>query len=82
VGAAAVMALATWFNDASIRQSVCPIDRQQQQQPVGLLLSDGIGSTFRSIAAGTMLKEPVLSSSEGSVMLRANGGGSTQILIV
>ena len=49
---------------------------------MGLLLSDGIGSTFRSIAAGTMLKEPVLSSSEGSVMLRANGGGSTQILIV
>ena len=31
--------------------SVCPVDRQQQQRPAGLLLSPGTRS-YRSIAAG------------------------------
>ena len=57
---------------------VCPIDRQQQRRPVGLLLSAGVYSRYRSIAAGTVLQAPALSSKWGSVILRADGGGSTQ----
>ena len=35
----------------SVRLSVCPVDRQQQRRPAGLLMSSGAGSGYRSIAA-------------------------------
>ena len=35
----------------SVRPSVCPVDRQQQRRPAGLLLRSGAGSRYRSIAA-------------------------------
>jgi len=35
----------------SVRLSVCPVDRQQQRRPTGLLLRSGAGSRHRSIAA-------------------------------
>jgi len=41
---------ASWNGrDSSVRPSVCPVDRQQQRRPAGLLLS--AGSRYRSIAA-------------------------------
>ena len=45
--------------------SVCPIDRQQQRQPAGLLLSIGVCSRYWSLAVGAMLQAPVLSSKCG-----------------
>ena len=35
----------------SVRPYVCPVDRQQQQRPAGLLLRSGAGSRYRSVAA-------------------------------
>jgi len=35
----------------SVRPYVCPVDRQQQRRPAGLLLRSGAGSRYRSVAA-------------------------------
>ena len=35
----------------SVRPSICPVNRQQQRRPAGLLLRSGAGSRHRSIAA-------------------------------
>jgi len=37
----------------SVRLSVCPVDRQQQRRPAGLLLRSDAGSRYRPIAAAT-----------------------------
>ena len=43
---------ASWNGrDSSVRPSVCPVDRQQQRRPAGLLLSSGACSRYRSVAA-------------------------------
>ena len=47
------------------RASVCPIDRQQQRRPTGLLLSAGLCGGCRSIDAGAVLHAPALSSKCG-----------------
>jgi len=38
----------------SFRPSVCPVDRQQQRRPAGLLLRSGAGSRYRSMAAAAV----------------------------
>jgi len=66
------------------RPSVCPIDRQQQRQPAGLLLSAmPAEDTDRQLQARCRRRTagaPALSSNAGSVTLTADGGGSTQTL--
>jgi len=69
--------------------SVCPIDRQQQLRVVGLLLSTPPGrkKAYRSKAAGSGVayqlsigiswRRPCSAAHAGSVMLRADGRGST-----
>jgi len=49
----------------SARLSVCPVDRQQQRRPVGLLLIAKVCSRYRSIVAGALLQAPALSSKCG-----------------
>jgi len=66
----------------SVSPSVCPVDRQQQRHAASLLLSAGAG---RSIAVGTVYqssidiscRRPRSAANAGSVMLRADGRGST-----
>jgi len=41
----------SYATGSSVRPSVCPVDRQQQRRPAGLLLRSGAGSRYRSIAA-------------------------------
>jgi len=57
------------------RPSVCYVDRQQQRRAAGLLLSAGACSRYRSIT-GTWRKR--LAANAGSVVLRAEGRGSTK----
>jgi len=63
---------------ACVRPSICPTDQQQQQRPVGLLLS--------ALRTGDIDRQPRAlchrrrrsAANAGSVLLRADGGGSTQ----
>jgi len=46
------------YNDqASVRPSVCHIDRQQQRRPAGLLLSAGVYGKYGSTAAAAGAKQ-------------------------
>jgi len=56
----------------SVRVCVCPIDRQRRR-PAGLLLSAGVCSRYRWYAYSRRS-----AVNAGSVMLRADGRGSTQ----
>jgi len=49
----------------SVCPSVCPIHRQKQLRPAGLLLSAVVCSGYRSITAGAVIQAPVLSSKRG-----------------
>jgi len=60
---------------ASIRLSVClPHRCQQQRRPAGLLLSAGVCTRYRSVAA----RAPCCRHHAGSVVSRTDGGGSAQ----
>jgi len=66
------------------RPSVCPVDRQQQWRPAGLLLS---ALWTGDIDRQHQLRAPCCrrrctAANAGSVMLRADGGGSTQTWIL
>jgi len=62
----------------SVRLSVCPVDCQQQQRPAVLLLSADVCSRYQSTAAGVAIWRRRSAAKAGSVMLRADGGDSTQ----
>jgi len=62
----------------SVRPSACPIDRQKQRPALRLLLSAGVCSEYRLIAAVTVLQVRRSAGNAGSVMLRADGGGLMQ----
>ena len=59
------------------RLSVCPIDRQQQRRPVGLLLSAGIAAVNQWLQA-LCCRCQRSGTNAGSVMLTADGGDSAQ----
>ena len=52
---------------ASVHLSVCPIDRQQQRRPASLLLSAGVCSRYRSIAAVANAGSLLLIADEGDL---------------
>jgi len=62
----------------SVCLSVCPVDREHQRRAAGLLLSAGACSRYRPIALTRRTRSAV---NAGSVMLRAEGRGSTQICL-
>ena len=67
----------------SVRPSVRPIDQQQQRRPAGLLLSAGVCSRYRPTAAGAVLQARRRPAANAvSVMLRDDGGGCTQRLVL
>ena len=67
----------------SVRPIVCPVDRRQQRHVAGLLLSALRAVGRRVPAIDRYLPQAhVLISNAGSVMLRAEDGGSTQTSVL
>ena len=48
---------------SSVRLSVCPVDRQQQQRAAGLLLSAGAGCRYQSKSAGAGAQQQMRAAS-------------------